>query len=98
MSRYRLAVEADNDLEAIVEHIAVTTGPRAALRVEEVFRQAFGTLAEAPRAGHPRPDLTDRPYLFWRVWSYLIVYDPQTQPLVIMRIIHGARDVEHVLD
>jgi plasmid stabilization system protein ParE len=98
VSRYQLAIEAEMDLEAIVQQIAVTTGPRAALRVEGTFRQAFGTLAEAPRAGHARPDLTERPYLFWPVWSYLIVYDPEAEPLLIMRIIHGARDIGQIFD
>jgi antitoxin ParD1/3/4/toxin ParE1/3/4 len=48
--------------------------------------------------GHLREDLTDEPVRFWSVYSYVIVYDPETQPLQILRILHGARDVRRVLD
>ncbi len=44
-----------------------------------------------------RKDLTALPVLFWPVWSYLIVYKPDTSPLAIVRILHGARDVESLL-
>lgn len=98
MSRYELAAEAEADLDAIFQHIATVSGPRAAMRVMQEFRRAFRTLADAPRAGHARRDLTERPFLFWRTWSYLIAYNPEAEPLLIMRIIHGARDVGEILD
>ncbi|WP_256448903.1 MULTISPECIES: hypothetical protein [Methylosinus] len=31
---------------------------------------------------------------FWPVFSYLIVYEPSMRPIGIVRIIHGAQDVE----
>jgi plasmid stabilization system protein ParE len=34
---------------------------------------------------------------FWKVYSYLIVYDPATAPLGIIAVLHGARDVEQLL-
>jgi antitoxin ParD1/3/4/toxin ParE1/3/4 len=54
-------------------------------------------LAEAPGLGHLRDDLTDEPLRFWAVYSYLIVYRPETDPLEIVRVLHGARDVRAVL-
>jgi antitoxin ParD1/3/4 len=50
-----------------------------------------------PGQGHTRKDLTDLPVLFWPVGSYLIVYDPEKRPLEILRVLHGARDVETIL-
>jgi antitoxin ParD1/3/4/toxin ParE1/3/4 len=35
--------------------------------------------------------------LLWTVYSYLIVYDPLTKPLEIIRVVHGARDLEVLL-
>jgi len=31
------------------------------------------------------------------VYSYLIVYRPETKPLQIVRVVHGHRDVENLL-
>jgi plasmid stabilization system protein ParE len=45
-------------------------------------------------------DVTSLPLLFWVVHpypNYLIVYDPRKKPLRIIRILHGARDLEAVL-
>jgi len=48
--------------------------------------------------GHAREDLTPRPVLFWAVHSFLIVYRPETEPLEILRVVSGWRDVSEVLD
>jgi antitoxin ParD1/3/4/toxin ParE1/3/4 len=69
----------------------------AALKVYDAFEEAFGLLAERPGLGHSRQDLTDRPLRFWSVYSYLVVYDPESRPLTIIAILHGARDVEKLL-
>lgn len=98
MSGYRLAAEATADLDRIYEHVAAATGPAAALRVKRTFDRAFQTLAAAPRIGHARHDLTERPLLFWPVWSYFVIYDPGAEPLIIMRVLHGARDLAQILD
>jgi toxin ParE1/3/4 len=55
--------------------------------------EACQRLAENPRIGHTREDLTNQPVLFLPVGSYLIIYDPESKPLSIVRIVHGARDV-----
>jgi len=55
-------------------------------------------LAEMPGKGHVREDLTDDEVLFWPVYRYLVVYRPGTAPLEVVRVLHGARDVERILD
>jgi toxin ParE1/3/4 len=62
------------------------------------IRAAFRLLASRPEAGHLRQDLTPLPVKFWPVFSYLIVYDPAARPLGIVRVLHGRRDVEAILD
>jgi len=43
--------------------------------------------------GHTRADLTERPMRFWPVHSWLVVYKPESHPLLILRVISGWRDV-----
>lgn len=61
------------------------------------IKDAFIFLGRTPGAGHVREDLTAEPVKFWTVFSYLIVYDPATHPIQIMRIIHGNREVSAIL-
>jgi antitoxin ParD1/3/4/toxin ParE1/3/4 len=42
-------------------------------------------------------ELTDEPVKFFSVYSYLIVYRPETKPLQVVAILHGNRDVEQLL-
>jgi antitoxin ParD1/3/4/toxin ParE1/3/4 len=54
-------------------------------------------LAEMPLLGHLRQDLTDEGLRFWQVYSYLIVYRPETRPLQVVRVLHASRDVRRLL-
>jgi hypothetical protein len=61
-------------------------------RVESVIREKIVFLAGRPGAGHWREDLTDAAVRFFPIFSYLIVYRPETTPLQIIAILHGRRD------
>jgi antitoxin ParD1/3/4/toxin ParE1/3/4 len=50
-----------------------------------------------PGMGHTREDLTARRVKFWSVFSYYVVYDPECNPIEIITVIHGARDVQQLL-
>lgn len=65
--------------------------------MRDAIYDAVGKLAERPGIGHTREDLTDRPVKFWSVYSYLLVYDPESRPLTIIAVLHGARDVAELL-
>ena len=54
-------------------------------------------LAGSKGAGHRRRDLTSAEVRFFPVYSYLIVYRPDTTPLQVVAILHGARDVARLL-
>lgn len=97
MSRYRLTPAARADLVEIFEYIRYDS-PEAARRVLNRVRQAMLRLAQNPQIGHHRKDLTDKPVRFWPVYSYLIVYRPESRPLQVVRVLHGARDVRRVLE
>jgi len=96
MSSFRLAPEAARDIEEIWEYIA-RDSVRAARRVRLGLLAACRRLAQHPGLGHRREDLTDKPVLFWPVYSYFIIYNPATKPLEIVRILHGAQDLPRLL-
>jgi plasmid stabilization system protein ParE len=99
MSEYQFTPQAVDDLFAIWSYIA-EENPDAANRVEEAVYAACGFLAESPRAGRTREDLTALPVRFWLVQPFRncwIVYDPQSKPLQVMRILHPARNIAAVL-
>lgn len=99
MTRYRLTPKAKADLLSIWSYIAADN-VEAADRVEEAIYDACLFLAKAPLSGHSRRELTKLPVRFWTVLrypKYVIVYDPASKPLRIIRIFHGARNVAREL-
>jgi toxin ParE1/3/4 len=88
--------QARRDLLDIWEHIA-QDNLDAADRVVAAIDEASRLLAHLPGIGHTRPDVSDPRYRFWRVHSYLLAYRVSETDLVIIRLIHGARDVRRLL-
>ena len=97
MSAFRLAPEAAHDIDGIWDYLVRESGVPAARRVRLALLAACRRLAEHPGLGHRREDLTDKPVLFWPVYAYLLVYNPATTPLEIVRVVHGAQDLPRVL-
>jgi toxin ParE1/3/4 len=97
MRSYRLTPQAENDIDAVYEHVA-SDNVTAAGRLLYRFREAFETLAAMPGLGHLREDLTEEPLRFWSVGPYLIIYRAEQEPLEILRVIHGSRDARALLD
>ena len=95
--RFAVAPQAARDLVDIWRYLRKESGEETADRVESAIREKFGYLAEFPGAGHTRSDLTSLEVRFLAVYSYLIVYRPQTKPLEIVAILHGSRDVAKLL-
>ncbi|MBN1492297.1 MAG: type II toxin-antitoxin system RelE/ParE family toxin [Phycisphaerae bacterium] len=95
--RFILSDPAAQDLDEIVSYVLEQSGLQRAQYVADHLYEAFQKLAEAPGLGHKREDLTCLPVLFWGAWSYLVIYKPETKPLEVVRVLHGARDVEALL-
>jgi antitoxin ParD1/3/4 len=95
--RFILSPEAVRDLVQIWRYVRNESSIETADRVESVIRDKFVYLAGFPHAGHWRNDLTDVPVRFFSVYSYLIVYRPETKPLQVVSILHGGRDIEAIL-
>jgi plasmid stabilization system protein ParE len=96
MSRYIVSPDAVEDLFDIWRYIAEDS-IEAANRVESELFGTFEALAKTPGQGHKRTDLTSDAVLFFPIYSYLVVYRPETRPLEIVAVIHGARNVQRVL-
>jgi len=98
VKRYVLSQEAEGDLIAIKSYLLEKAGIEVSRYVMQELRSSIRLLAKTPRLGHRRSDLTDENVLFWPVYSYLIVYDPDPQPIEVVRILHGSRDIADILD
>ncbi len=97
MKRYVLTRPAERDLDPIKHYLVERAGVPVSRRVIGEIRSAILLLSSDPGIGHVREDLTSLPVKFWPIYSYLIVYDPITKPLEIIRIAHGAQDLEVML-
>jgi antitoxin ParD1/3/4/toxin ParE1/3/4 len=97
MKGYELTSAAENDIFEIWAHIAARN-VQAADKLEADIREACFRVAQRPELGHFRRDLTKRHVRFLAVRAVcLIVYHPETQPLRILRVLHGARDAANQL-
>jgi plasmid stabilization system protein ParE len=72
----------------------------AAERVEMEILATCHRLAKHPRMGRKRQDVTMLPVRFWTMTkfpNYVIVYRPETNPLQVVAVLHGKRDLKEVL-
>jgi plasmid stabilization system protein ParE len=96
---FTLTPQAADDLFDIWQYIAIDS-PESADRIEAAIYQACALVAEGPLRGQVRKEFTTLRLRFWTLPlypNYLIVYDPATKPLQIIRILHGKRNVAHML-
>ena len=97
MNRYLISPAAKSDLIEIRDYLATQGSRRVAARVLRELRDAMQRLADMPGIGHLRLDLADEVLRFYRVYKYLIVYRPDSKPVAIVRVLHGARDVRSII-
>jgi plasmid stabilization system protein ParE len=64
--------------------------------MEQALHDAMEQLAVMPGLGHQRPDASAR-YRFWRVGPYLIAYRVEQRNVLVVRLLHGARDIGRLL-
>ncbi len=92
MKRFRLDVEAKDDLASIYKYIA-SDNRAAADRLIDNLKQKFRLLAAQPLIGQLRPELAPNLRSFC-VGNYVIFYRAVRGGTEIARVIHAARDVE----
>ena len=98
MSDFLIAPAARFDLDEIWNYHAIELqNPDAADRIRDEVFNAFYKLAQTPGMGHFRSDLATEPLRFWHVRRYLIIYRSEKRPIEVVRVLHGARDVQTIL-
>jgi antitoxin ParD1/3/4/toxin ParE1/3/4 len=96
MRSCEISAEAQNDLFEIWCRIAADSVDLAD-RIESEFLTLFESLARTPKQGHRRRDLTPRPVLFFPIYWFLVVYQPDATPVRIMAVLRAKRNVKHIL-
>ena len=90
--RVTLTTAAASDVEQIGDYIALDNPARALTYIDELQRR-IAKLGELPQAGRSRPEWADgvRSTPFG---SYLIVWWIRGDLIEILRVVHGARDLD----
>jgi plasmid stabilization system protein ParE len=96
MNHYIIAPAATRDMEEIFLYIA-QDNPDAAEKLEADFFSAFAMLAEHPNMGNARPEVTEKPFLFWPVRRRYCVIYKTTNPINILRVVNTYRDLAALL-
>ena len=97
MAGFELTELAYGDLTEIEEFITCKENKKLAQGVLDRLLEAMHTLSEIPGMGHSRRDLTDKPVLFWPVYSYLIVYQEYQAGIVVIRVLGVRMDITQLL-
>lgn len=92
MPRARLTRETKKDLKEIWTYIA-DQNVEAAERVNRILYKSFDRLAESPRLGRQRPELGEKIRSIPE-GNYVIFYKPLKDGVMVLRVIHGARDLK----
>ena len=96
---FQFTPQAADDLDDIWWFIAEDNRD-AANRVEFEIVATCRRLVKHPLMGVRRQDITPLLVRFWTVTkfpNYVIVYRPETNPLQVVAVLHGKRDLREVL-
>ncbi len=93
MTPVRISAEAEADLDAIWLHIASNSPVNADKFLERLITTLTNTLSTAPLAGRTRDEFGAGLRSF-PVENYIAFYRANKSAVEIVRIIHGARDLE----
>ncbi len=91
MRRTDISEQARRDILDVWHYIA-TDSVEAANRVSFDIINAIEKLAKLPGLGHFRPDVRSRKLRCYCIFSYIIIYRVDPDQLVVIRVVHGARD------
>ncbi|HCR85360.1 MAG TPA: transcriptional regulator [Alphaproteobacteria bacterium] len=94
--KYFLTKLAQADRKEIFSYIA-NSNPEAAFKVDKKLVFAFELLSNFPEIGHKRSYLTKKPFKFYSVYNFMIVYNPNTCPVRIIRIICSYRSTKNLI-
>jgi len=98
-ARYVLAHHSALDLFEIWQVIEERRSLATADHVETVLREKLVFLASLTGGWRHRwSNRTEHNVKFFRLRTHLVIYRPQTNPLQVVWILHGRRDVVQILE
>lgn len=96
MSGFKVSELAQEDLLEIYEQMT-PENLDAAARLMQSFREKFRLLAQFPNMGKERNELLL--YLrYFPVGNYLVFYQPTDEGIEILRVQHGARELDNLFE
>lgn len=91
---YRLSAQAEDDLRRILDRITADSGVERGESVLITIRGRIERMIVFPKAGRRRFDISSTvPIRFWCVERFLIIYRTDRDPVLVMRVVHGAMDL-----
>jgi plasmid stabilization system protein ParE len=64
---------------------------------EAMMLNAFAHLADWPQTGRLRAEFAPPNIRFWNAGDYLVLYNPSSNPVEIVAILHGAQDLTNLI-
>jgi toxin ParE1/3/4 len=95
MGLVRRTQTSRHDYAAIWDYVAEHGSPEIADTLLRAFDDRVQFLSDFPGAGQARPELRARLRSF-PVGPYLIFYRPSRGGIELVRVLHGARDIEAI--
>lgn len=98
MNAAALSPQARRDILAAARWIT-KDNPAAARALFEALGKAAERIGTHVHVGVVRPDLAPERYRFLTLtgFPYVIVYNAERKPPLIVRVLHGARDIPEIL-
>jgi toxin ParE1/3/4 len=100
---YRVLPAADRDLDDQASFLATEANLDTALRFYDAASTTFGNIATMPGIGERWQSINPRlaELRVWRIAGFekhLVFYRPTADGIEIVRVLHGARDIDSVLE
>jgi len=85
-------------MEEIFEYVLEHSGPDRAIHVHKSLHEGMSMVGAEPGVGHIRDDLGDESLRVFSVFSFLVIYRPETRPVQVIAVVHGARDMPAAIE
>jgi plasmid stabilization system protein ParE len=92
----KLSLKARQDIRDAAAWIA-RDNRDAARRFRDRLRAAAVLIGQHAKVGRVRPDLAQEPIRFLALPGFPYVYDCDQRPPLILRVLHGARDLPELM-
>jgi toxin ParE1/3/4 len=96
---HQLAAQARTDLDAIWDYVFTESGNAdIADRIIRSITERLYLLARFPNVGRARDDELGAGRRSFPVRDYIIIYRVEGEDVLILRVVHGRRDIKALFD